>query len=319
MKTMLCYGDSNTWGCVPLSTWADNARYEAARRWPNVMQKALGEDWQGIAEGLLGRTPCMNPVEGGHMSGLAYLRPCLESHRPIDLVVLMLGTNDFKRRFSLDGEDVAQGLERLILETARRDVFGGEPPRILVVCPPPIDAVSLFMTMFATADLRSRQLAPLLRDVASAHGAGFLNAGDIIRSSPIDGIHLSEHAQVALGRAVAAAASAFLSTGDQNQPAPGLAASASNAARLPGSNEVRGRILTRCWRRRASLELALSEGGNARCRLPHVALLDRLGRHRLRSGRLCANRFPGAVSGHERRRRRRSTTRPGAACSASRP
>jgi lysophospholipase L1-like esterase len=206
-KTALCYGDSNTWGCVPMSSWTDKARHEAAQRWPNVMRQALGEDWQVIAEGLPGRTTVHeDPVEGGHLSGLAYLRPCLESHRPLDLVVVMLGTNDFKRRFSLEAEDVALGIKRLLLEIGRLDVFGGKAPNKFVVCPPPVEVVGIFTTMFESADRKSRLLPPLLRDVAAACGASFLDAGKTIRSSPVDGIHLDGQAQVALGRAVAAAA-----------------------------------------------------------------------------------------------------------------
>jgi lysophospholipase L1-like esterase len=185
-----------------MSSWADNARYDPTRRWPNVMQSVLGEDWLVIAEGLPGRTTVHDdPVEGGHLSGLAYLRPCLESHRPLDLVVLMLGTNDFKRRFNLEAEDVAAGLHRLIVDTARLAVFGGKAPRILVICPPPIEVVGIFMTMFEGADRKSRQLASQLQDVARACGADFLDAGEIIRSSPIDGIHLDAEAQAALGQA----------------------------------------------------------------------------------------------------------------------
>jgi lysophospholipase L1-like esterase len=206
MKTAICFGDSNTWGCVPMSSWADNARHDPARRWPNVMQGVLGEGWLVVAEGLPGRTTVHeDPVEGGHLSGLAYLRPCLESHRPLDLVVLMLGTNDFKRRFNLEAEDVAQGLDRLILEIAHLDVFGGGTPRTLVVCPPPIEVVGIFATMFEGADRKSRQLASRLKEVAHARGAKFLDAGEILGSSSIDGIHLGAEAQVALGRAAAAA------------------------------------------------------------------------------------------------------------------
>jgi hypothetical protein len=83
----------------------------------------------------------------------------------------------------------------------------------LVVCPPPIEVVGIFTTMVEGADRKSRQLAPRLRDVARASNAGFLDAGEIIRSSPVDGIHLEGEAQVALGRAVAAAALAMLSGG----------------------------------------------------------------------------------------------------------
>jgi len=191
MKTALCYGDSNTFGSVPMTRWADNRRFPPAGRWPNVMAAALGDGWRVIAEGLPGRTTVHpDPIEGEHKSGLPYLRPCLESHRPIDLVVLMLGTNDFKRRFSLEAEDVAWGVERLVGEMRGLDVFAGKTPRILIVCPPPIDVIGIFKTTFEGADRRSRQLAPLLREVAVSAGAGFLDAGEIISSSPIDGIHL---------------------------------------------------------------------------------------------------------------------------------
>ena len=212
MKTALCYGDSNTWGCIPMSSLADGARFDAAQRWPTIMQNTLGESWLAIAEGLPGRTSVHeDPVEGGHMSGLAFLRPCLESHRPLDLVVLMLGTNDFKRRFSLEAEDVALGVERLTYEISGLDVFGGKSAKMLIVCPPPIEVVGPLAAMFAGADAKSRRLAPLLRALAAECGAGFLNAGEIIRSSPIDGIHLNADAHAALGRAVAAAALALVS------------------------------------------------------------------------------------------------------------
>ncbi len=211
MKTALCYGDSNVWGAKPMSSWTDGGRYEARQRWPSIMQEALGEDWHVVAEGLPGRTTVHpDPVEGGHMSGLAHLRPCLESHRPLDLLVFMLGTNDFKRRFGLEAEDVAQGVKQLILAAQGLDVFTVEKKRIFVVCPPPIEVVGIFATMFEGADRKSRELAPLLKDVARSCGAGFLDAGAIIRSSPIDGIHLGPEAPVALGRAVAAALPTFL-------------------------------------------------------------------------------------------------------------
>ena len=144
------------------------------------------------------------------MSGLAILRPCLESHRPLDLVVLMLWTNDFKRRFSLEAEDVALGVKRLAREISGLDVFGGKSAQMLIVCPPPIEVVGPLAEMFAGADAKSRRLAPLLRAFAAECGAGFLDAGQIIRSSPIDGIHLNADAHAALGRAVAAAALALV-------------------------------------------------------------------------------------------------------------
>ncbi|HXW20780.1 MAG TPA: SGNH/GDSL hydrolase family protein [Roseiarcus sp.] len=211
MKTALCYGDSNTWGCAPMMSLADGARLDYPQRWPTVMQGALGEDWRTIAEGLPGRTSVHeDPVEGGHMSGLSYLRPCLESHRPLDLVVLMLGTNDFKRRFSLEAEEVALGVGRLGHEIVGSDVFGGRSAKLLIVCPPPIEVVGCLAAMFAGADEKSPRLSPFLREIARQLRAGFLDAGKIIRSSPVDGIHLDADAHAALGGAVAAAALALV-------------------------------------------------------------------------------------------------------------
>jgi lysophospholipase L1-like esterase len=205
MKTVLCYGDSNTWGAAPMQNWIDQRRLDPAIRWPSVMQRTLGADWQVVAEGLPGRTTVHpDPVEGGHLSGLASLRACLESHKPLSLVILMLGTNDFKRRFSLEAEDVALGVKRLIGEIRQYDVFGRRPPRILLIAPPAIEVTGIFTTMYIGADIKSRTLAPLLRQVADDAGAEFLDAGAIVRPSPIDGIHFDAAAHEALGRAVAA-------------------------------------------------------------------------------------------------------------------
>jgi lysophospholipase L1-like esterase len=207
MKTVLCYGDSNTWGAVPMASWDDRRRYAPAERWTGVMQAALGPDWQVIAEGLPGRTSAIeDPVEGAHLSGLTHFRPCLESHRPIDLIVLMLGTNDFKRRLGLEAEDVAIGIGRLFEELRVLGRFGDKRPPVVLISPPPIEAVGIFETMYAGAGAKSKQLAPLLKSLAAANGALFLDAGQIIASSPIDGIHLGAAAHAALGSAAARAA-----------------------------------------------------------------------------------------------------------------
>src|SRR5688572_13370016 len=105
MKTILCFGDSNTWGYVP----GTGKRYPRSERWPGVLQETLGNEFLIIEEGLNARTTTMDdPIRGGAIkNGLTYLRPCLESHAPIDLVLLLLGTNDLKHRFGLSAYDVA--------------------------------------------------------------------------------------------------------------------------------------------------------------------------------------------------------------------
>ncbi len=207
MKTILCYGDSNTWGTATRP--GDDERYAPEERWPSVMKARLGDGWTVIAEGLPGRTTVHpDPMEGTWMNGGAYLLPCLKSHRPLDLVVIMLGTNDLKQRFSVTAFDIAKGVGALlrIVNTSECGPKLGAP-RILVICPPPI--LSSFGTrpefeeMFAGGYEKSLKLVPHYQAVAKEHGAAFMNAGDVIRTSAFDGIHLEKDAQAALGEAVA--------------------------------------------------------------------------------------------------------------------
>lgn len=137
MRTVLCFGDSNTWGYIPGS---NGDRFPREVRWPVRLQLALGEEWDVIAEGLNGRTATMDsPVDEGR-NGLPYLVPCLHSHKPIDLFVVFLGTNDVGDRFALPERDVARSVGRLV-KVARSAEAGpdGKAPEILVVCPPPFD------------------------------------------------------------------------------------------------------------------------------------------------------------------------------------
>ena len=137
MRTLLCFGDSNTWGYIPGS---NGRRFPREARWPVRLQAALGEAWEVVAEGLSGRTATMDsPVAEGR-NGLPYLVPCLLSHAPVDLLVIFLGTNDVGERFALPERDVARSVGRLI-KVARTAEAGpdGAAPEILIVCPPPFD------------------------------------------------------------------------------------------------------------------------------------------------------------------------------------
>mgnify|MGYP001272416558 CR=1 FL=1 len=113
MRTILCYGDSNTHGQIPGGTPLD--RYTLLQRWPGVLARELGKGWHIIEEGLSGRTTVHDdPIEGALKNGRTYLRPCLMSHAPLDLVIIMLGTNDLKARFSQPASEVAMGIGCLI-------------------------------------------------------------------------------------------------------------------------------------------------------------------------------------------------------------
>ena len=106
MKTILCFGDSNTWGYNP----ENRQRFGPEERWTGILRNSLGEDYRVIEEGLNGRTTLWDDPIEGFKNGLDYLMPCLESHRPFDLITIMLGTNDLKCRFSVSAFDIAESV-----------------------------------------------------------------------------------------------------------------------------------------------------------------------------------------------------------------
>jgi lysophospholipase L1-like esterase len=131
LKTLVCFGDSNTWGYVPGS---DGERHPREVRWPVQLQRALGEEWEVIAEGLNGRTATIDRPDSEGRNGLPYLLPCLLSHAPVDVVVIFLGTNDV----NYIADDRVAGCIARLVEIVRR--CGAEP---LVVCPAPFDGHDL--------------------------------------------------------------------------------------------------------------------------------------------------------------------------------
>ena len=200
MLEVLCFGDSNTWGYSPVN----GQRYPRSVRWTGVLQAALGSDFRVIEEGLNGRTTVWeDPVEGDKM-GKRHLPPCLESHAPLDLVVLLLGTNDLKKRYSAPASDIAAGagvlVDIVISSHAGKD---GAAPPVLLLAPPPLGKLSAFDGMFEDGTEKSGKLGKLYREVARLRGCAFLDTADLIRSSDLDGIHLEEKEHKALGLAVA--------------------------------------------------------------------------------------------------------------------
>ena len=202
MKTILCYGDSNTWG-YDAST---GGRFPPETRWPKVLQRELGDGYEVIAEGLNGRTTVWpDPVEGEYKSGKSTLTACLESQHPVDLVVMLLGTNDLKHRFEQSAWDIARGAATLA-EIVMGSEFGpdGLGPEVLLIAPPPtVVGDGAFAPMFAGADEKSRDLGKHYGVLATELGCAFLDAGKMIVSTKLDGIHLDASEQVKLGKAVA--------------------------------------------------------------------------------------------------------------------
>jgi lysophospholipase L1-like esterase len=201
MKTVLCYGDSNTWGYEP----ASGDRFSEDLRWPGVLARELGSEFRVIEEGLNARTTVReDPVEE-YKNGKDYLRPCLESHRPLDVVIVALGVNDLKARFFASASDAADGAG-ILVTIAQRSGAGpdGSPPAVLLMAPPPVGRLTELAEMFAGAEEKSRGFARQYRRVAEKYGCELLDAGEQVRASDLDGIHLEVGEHRKLGEAVAA-------------------------------------------------------------------------------------------------------------------
>lgn len=210
MKTILCFGDSNTWGYDPAATAASPfpIRHSHDMRWTGVLAQELGSGWRVIEEGQNGRTTVHDDPLNVARNGKEFLPACLESHKPIDLVVIMLGTNDLKNTFGVSPGEIATGASVLAKMVLQSDAgLNGKPPPLLLVCPPAIGDMSRapeIAEKISDAQSRSRALPGRYQAVASQLGCAYLNSQDVVSPSPIDGIHLeaSEHAK--LGNAIAA-------------------------------------------------------------------------------------------------------------------
>jgi lysophospholipase L1-like esterase len=202
MKRILCYGDSNTWGYDPRT----KDRYPAQVRWTGVLQAELGDDYLIIEEGLNGRTTVWDDPIQEYTNGKTYLIPCLASQRPLDLVIIMLGTNDLKKRFSVPAYDIASGAEVLVavakMSDAGRD---GKAPPVLLMAPPPLATLSDFADMFQGGESKSQRFSRQFQRVAQEQGCFLLDAREVIVTSEVDGVHFDPEEHAKLGKAVAQA------------------------------------------------------------------------------------------------------------------
>lgn len=206
MRTIVLFGDSNTHGTTPARALGDSGRFSREDRWAGRLA-ALLPDWEVINEGLPGRTTLHDdPVEGAHRNGLAVLPAILETHRPVDVVLLMLGTNDLKKRFGLNAMDIALSVERLVTFIRAHGAGPqGAAPGVLLVCPPPILETGCLAEMFEGGAATSRALASRMAEAASRLRVPFLDAGTLVTVSAIDGIHYDAEANQILAEAFATA------------------------------------------------------------------------------------------------------------------
>ncbi|TCU13123.1 SGNH/GDSL hydrolase family protein [Rhizobium sullae] len=199
-KTVLCYGDSLTWGYDPMSL----ARHAYEDRWPSVLQAALGGAAHVIPEGLNGRTTAFDDhLADCDRNGARVLPTILQTHAPLDLVIILLGTNDMKSVVAGSAFAACQGIARLVrLIRNHAWPFEFDGPDILIIAPPAICATgnAPFAASFPGGIEESAKLATLYRDLADELGCGFFDGNSVAKTTPTDGIHLDAENTRALGR-----------------------------------------------------------------------------------------------------------------------
>ena len=201
MKTILCYGDSNTWGHrAPAGD-----RFDENTRWGSRLRTLLGDDYRVIEEGQRGRTTVWDDPVENRLAGLTYLWPCLDSHAPIDLVVIMLGTNDCKPYFGLHPQNIADGAGRLV-DMVQKCNFGPNDtaPKVLLISPIRITPSSFYPHLFGEKEAaKSHGFPAAYKAVAERFGCAWLDASELAQPDPADGVHLDAEGHKALAEAVA--------------------------------------------------------------------------------------------------------------------
>jgi len=201
VKHILCFGDSNTFGTID---FAVTDRFDLQRRWTGLLASDLGPKCRIIEEGMPGRTTAFDDPLREFRSGRKYLAPCLNSHRPLDLIIVMLGTNDLQMRFSASAVDIATGIE-ILVDLIRKAGAGPEGgiPEILIVAPPPIGSIDPIEEPCWTGALqKSLQLPVQYARIAKQYQCHFVNSQEVLTTDDLgrDGLHLAESGHVKLAK-----------------------------------------------------------------------------------------------------------------------
>ncbi len=204
-KRIICFGDSNTWGYNPV----DGSRYDENTRWPMVLERLLGDDYQIIEEAQNGRTIANpDPWEWGCKCGLDYVVPMVESHVPFDMLIIMLGSNDLKKKFSLPAADIAGSLQNMLMKTKSFLQYKcNADPKILIVSPPHLGegvADSIFGEFFGGKETveNSKRMAFWYKQVADQFGCEFFDASTVCKAGDVDHLHIMPEGHKALAEGI---------------------------------------------------------------------------------------------------------------------
>lgn len=207
-KSILCFGDSLTWGWIPVAEGSPTLRYPFEKRWTGAMASHLGAGYSVIEEGLSARTTSVDDPNDPRLNGSNYLPAAIASHLPLHLVIIMLGTNDTKPFYNRTAYEVAYGMSKLVVQVLSSAGGVGTPypaPKCLVVAPPALTPMPhpYFQGMFGGAHPKSAELGQQYAAMADFLKIDFLDAGQFISTDGCDGIHFTEKNNLDLGRAIA--------------------------------------------------------------------------------------------------------------------
>ncbi|MBT6122908.1 MAG: SGNH/GDSL hydrolase family protein [Candidatus Puniceispirillum sp.] len=206
-RTLLCFGDSNTHGTPPMDSMSSQGRFEPDVRWPSVMRTQLAPGWTIIEEGHPGRTTVHDdPIGGIHKNGIRMLPALLETHRPLDVIVIMLGTNDLQHRFGVNATEIALAIGKIVeIIKASPSGIDQRAPDILLISPPPVIQAGCLADVFEGSIENANALSGTIANIARQHNVPYFDAGAHIAVSPIDGVHFDAESHITLGHAMAQA------------------------------------------------------------------------------------------------------------------
>ncbi|WP_420413020.1 SGNH/GDSL hydrolase family protein [Roseibium sp.] len=202
--SVVCFGDSLTWGFVP----GKKSRYGHDVRWTRLLQKELGPEFYVIEDGVNGRTTVFEDPVRGDKNGLEHLATVRKSHMPIDILIIMLGTNDLQDRFQMSADAIGLAMGRILFAaTQPTDDVEGHAPKVLLMAPPPLGDFTgkEYEGIYSNAhgSEQSKRLADVYRQLTETYGVAFFDTGSVVSVSNVDAVHLEAEPQKDLAKAIA--------------------------------------------------------------------------------------------------------------------
>jgi lysophospholipase L1-like esterase len=191
MKRVLVYGDSIPWGLIPTTKFE---RYDYDKRWPGILQSELGNGYQIIEECLCARTIDSDDPRPGFegRNGMAFLLTCLDSHYPLDIILLSLGLNEIKSIYNWTPKQVAGKMGKMIrLAKSRKPYFHDSNPKIILLSQPIVDNTGCWGELWVGSDKKSKELFEEYEALAKKENIEFIDLS-VVKADKKDGVHINE-------------------------------------------------------------------------------------------------------------------------------